>query len=669
MYKKALHSFFLRVHPDFFGAHPNWRRTNEVSIASLNEVLEWAKSFKAGRLSPPPSKKFTLEFYRKTDSDEQTSTFATQISATFELPSSFQPLDSNKGAAERAVNKFLRELLRKARCLDDEEAMVSQAQDETQAREEKRFHAHRKPSSAEKTKTLLDEAAESLISEWGPKNAPDLDDLMLHDQILFSRDLSPTQCAAALQQLQQLLPSMSYDRWHHMPLIIGEEFGVSEVVMGSLTIPWNFTLNRFLSFLNANEDLLEKGRQTLMNRAKRIEGLISSLCRQLELDDVLLTNVKSADAVKTLQLIHDLVPDFQLANVKGVSLEIADIQQCAHRANGVVLIGINQTEASLREFLRVMQPRMAALQEVYRDAKRMIDSTLWHLKKFREIINPAVIDSFPDSVPYYHRLQWAKELVRLAPQIARWDWSDFTFALGPLDIDWDNCTVTLPHNFDATSFARYVGEMHEQSKKQEREKLSEGEQLRLQFEAKKTAQELQDELARSEEKTVETASEAYLHPAGKPRTAFFEVAETGRPSRVANDAVAREGAFRSEYLAPSKLSENGLRTERPLHHQVHFDTEEDARDQLEWEGFYQDPYTALEPDSAYDDVMMTYLRTNRKLRESTIKKYVAELKEHSSKAFRHKLGDITGINDPDKKPKGAPVLVKGTYLGERGASQ
>lgn len=160
MYKKALNAFFLKVHPDFFHHNHEQQVINENAVAQLNELLSWAKEYKKGILKSPPSTSITFTFYQRThdndgddgedinssksnmknEMDDRTygssnakisryrhthaSSFASSnlanvaLQSTFQLPSSFVATDGNRGMVERAVNKFLRDLLRRANCLD-----------------------------------------------------------------------------------------------------------------------------------------------------------------------------------------------------------------------------------------------------------------------------------------------------------------------------------------------------------------------------------------------------------------------------------------------------------------------------------------------------------------------------------------------------------------------
>ena len=642
MYKKALHSFFLKVHPDFFGAHPQQQRTNEASIAALNELLDWAKAFKAGRYAAPPTREMSVDFFRKPENGE---VVVQQVQARFELPKNFAAVESSKGTAERAVNRFLRELLRKAKCLDESEVHVSQAQDETQRREER---ATNRPNSKRKqVRTLMDEAAESIESEWSPtRQAPTMDELIENDQIIFDSELSPVQCGKALATLQANLEKLSYDRWHHVPIVISKAFKVDGDIPGSITIPWDFDVMRFRHFLNASGDRIHEARQAVMDLAKKVEGLITNICAQLNADDVLLTNVTNRRAVATLEKVLEFAPMFIQHDVTGVTIEIADADKCAHRANGVVIVKAGVTDDELTKFLRTMKPRMAALRQVYADAKNMIDSTLWHLKKFREMVKPAAIDPFSDNQSYYHRLVWAKEMTVLAPMIVKWDWSEFSFGLGPLEIDWDNKTILLPYNFDAASFMRYVEEIHEGVKREEREKLAKDEVDRLMLETKRSAQEIQGMTKMSGE----------VPPVPSTSAAKQEYAPDGTPQSTPSY---------DQYMTSSPTGNDHLEVERPLSHQVHFQSEEEAADQLEWEGFYRGGYETMVPDSDIDDVCINFLHTNRWQREAAVKKMMEEMegKYGRSREFRSKLGDKLGLNDPTELPKGFPIHNKGTFTG------
>lgn len=290
MYKKALSSFFLKVHPDFFHFNPQYQRINETAVAQLNELLGWAKEFKKGAFRPPPAQKIDFTFYRRVEDDEERRGMTGEVGSAssttvkpmlslgprgtseeevvlklhsrFELPANFKPQEGTRGVVERSVNKFLRDLLRRAECLDAITESISVSEDKTAERlEERPLRRRPRPTTTLPRKsslssvrgkggkpmqegeenarmgprTLLDEAVDSLQTSplsWSfspfvlPK-PPTLDELISADQIFFSTSLSPLQCASALYTLREHLPALEYHQWESMPVVIGHRFEVT----------------------------------------------------------------------------------------------------------------------------------------------------------------------------------------------------------------------------------------------------------------------------------------------------------------------------------------------------------------------------------------------------------------------------------------------------------
>ena len=642
MYKKALHSFILKVHPDFYQSQPAWQRINEVSIATLNELLDWAKNFKNGVLSPPPSKRIEFEFkQRPSEGHSQT----VSIKGIFELPGDFQANVHSRGIAERSVNKFLRNLLRDAGCLTDNEGNISRAQDQTLIHEENRQHATRpvkvRRRARKGPRTLLDEAADTMNSSSWTTGAsltftPSLEDLLLHDMIYIDRDLTPKETSLALSNIQSQLNYMSFQRWAHAPLIISRSYSAQCQIPGAISIPYNFTAQQFITFLNRNDAIISSERSKIEHLANEVEGLITAICGVCSLDDVLLTNVRHTEALSTLKTLYNNTSLLLQWGMTHVSFEIANVPSGRYRANGVVIFpSRGLTDSTLSSFCKSLKSKMEALKHIYSEAKRMIDSILWHTQQFKDIVQPMAVEAFQDSVPYYHRLAWAKELHLLAPKIVEWDWSEFTFALGPLELNWESQLIVLPHNFDADSVARCIKNVSHEAIIEKQKELADDEQIRK---------------ANQEKSLVSRDQEQLLFP----------VKDNSGPSDKGAYSMDSETKDRlSQYQRPESMKDqqsgeglHPLTIERPLHHQVHFHTEEDANEQMEWEGLQQSPYTSIVNEADMDDIAINYMRTNRWVREEAVKKMVQELnKNHSTNMrTRGKMGDILGLNNPNIVP-------------------
>ena len=648
MYKKALHAFFLKVHPDFFAGNKQVQRANEVSIAQLNELLQWAKEFKNGALRGPPSTSITLSFYRKPE-DEKPSRKMNEgiVTSKFELPGTFVPNEAHRGVAERAVNKFLRDLLRRAECIDTTTEGISAAEDATAERHEAKPMRPRniKVRTMKKVRSLLDEAADSLNDQWNIAAVPTLDELMDAEQVFFSRALSPLQSAHAMQTLKSSLGEMHYERWTGMPLLVSDRFGVGDF-SGCLTVPWDFSLDRFLAFLRNNEPEIVASRQKIESMAKEVEVLISDVCNQLDLSDIIIS-VTHADALHCLRFLHRNVDQLAAHNIRGVALEIST--KFATRDNGVVIVDCALEDATFLQWLQKLAPLMDKQRYLFSQATQLLESTMWHLKEFRSMVEPKGIDAFENELSYTQRLQWAKEMFRIGSNLSQWDWSDVTFSIGPVHISWDDGIVTLPHNFDGDNFLRYIEQIHQDAKAKTREELlkeSAMERLRL------------DETRRSE-----TLNNVVTDT----------VAENNDMDAAARrrSQLAQEKPELEEYLSADPAGKESLSVERPLQHRVSFQSDEEAEDQLQWEGRLSSPYVPHIPQGDIDDIRTLYYKTNRSFREAAAKKVVDELKSKygaggRSNRFRHlKMGDMLGLNDPRIKAQGFPILAKGTDPGDK----
>ena len=265
------------------------------------------------------------------------------------------------------------------------------------------------------------------------------------------------------------------------------------------------------------------------------------------------------------------------------------------------------------------------------------------------MVEPKGIDAFENELSYTQRLQWAKEMFRIGSNLSQWDWSDVTFSIGPVHISWDDGIVTLPHNFDGDNFLRYIEQIHQDAKAKTREELlkeSAMERLRL------------DETRRSEtlnNVVTDTVAEKNDMDAAARR----------------RSQLAQEKPELEEYLSADPAGKESLSVERPLQHRVSFQSDEEAEDQLQWEGRLSSPYVPHIPQGDIDDIRTLYYKTNRSFREAAAKKVVDELKSKygaggRSNRFRHlKMGDMLGLNDPRIKAQGFPILAKGTDPGDK----
>ncbi|KPA74195.1 putative mitochondrial hypothetical protein [Leptomonas pyrrhocoris] len=707
MYKKALNAFFLKVHPDFFHHDVQQQTVNQNAVAQLNELLAWAREFKQGTLRPPPATTIAFTFYRRVDdadgkrdssfagairsgTDEegvastgaegrpQESSFAKRgflspeggqtalISSTFELPQGFVASEPNRGLVERSVNKFLRDLLRRAECIDSVTESLSVAEDDAAARREAKPLRRRpdprlknKKGSPSASKTLLDEASEAINTQWTLTSVPTIEELMDADHILLSKTLSPLQCSAALLTLRSYLGELHYEQWESMPLIIDDHWDIGVDITGGLTVPWDFTPIQFVSFLHQNADAVAKCRTAATAFATEVEQLITELCTALELDDVLVS-CSHKEAVATLRLLHrnkELLHGYGLTNL---TLELG--MRHATRANGVVVINVAmQTTQELREWLQALSGKLDLQRKLYRVSKQMLETTMWHLKEFRDMVEPGGVDAFVNNdCTYAERLTWAKELFRVGPALAHWDWQEFTFLLGPeLEVDWSRKQLLLPPNFDGDALVRYVEEVQQGAKEKEKEALLKASAMR-----RLTEEELRERAHAEDLQLSDDAGDASDAQFRQQMREDDPLVPGVQPmSEAMRNLYKQSSPHMEEYMSSSDNKVDPLSVERPLSHAVTFNSDTEAEEQLKWEGFYQDPYVDQMPTGDLDDLDHTYRLTNRWHREAAAKKLLEELQSTYGKKSRRfdyqKMGDVLEINNARVQPKGFPVLTRG----------
>ncbi|EPY39256.1 hypothetical protein AGDE_04672 [Angomonas deanei] len=673
MYKKALNSFFLKVHPDFFQHSAEQQQVNEGAVAQLNEILSWAKEFKTGVRRPPPANRIDFTFYKR-GNDDSNDNFrsADKITSTFELPAGFSASEANQGMAERSVNKFLRDLLRRADCLDSVAESMSAAEDATAARLEAKPLRKRPQRGSDKTKqkkkeeesaasSLLDDAVEAIHTRWTLTPAPTVEELIESDLILFDKDvLSPLQSSAALYTLKSSLGEMQYDRWESMPLVISDHFAIGETLTGSLTIPYDFTPIQFIQFLQFNAEKVDACRQEATQFANKLEVLIAELCNHLKLDDILIS-CSHREALTCLTLLHRYKEILFGYGVTELTLEIGT--RHATRANGVLIIDYRtHTYEALEQWLRAVQPKLEVQKKLYDLSKKMLEATTWHLKEFRAVVQPAGIECFHNNdYTYAQRLAWAKELFRISPSLAQWDWSEFQFELSPLlEINWEGRQMCLPYNFDGDALIHYITDIQKNAKTTAREAL--------------LAESAMKDLALEQDKAREHARQLQLEEDG-----FTEDPPVLSPEGTAEREDRLRQLYRKtnpnleEYLSsanqPDRTTYHNepLKMERPLSHAVTFNSDEEADEQLRWEGFYQSPFVDQVPTGDLDDMDHTFQLSNRWHREAAAKKLLEELQSTYGKKSRKfdykKMGDVLEINNVNVQPKGFPVLNRGLRSG------
>jgi hypothetical protein len=499
---------------------------------------------------------------------------------------------------------------------------------------------------------------------------------------------------------------MRYEEWQYVPVVfthLPHCYQAGKDVAGTMTIPWDFELGAFLAFLRRDGVKLREAREHLEQTAQRVELLVADLCRAMDLDDVLIT-CPHRDALPFLEGV--LLPNAERLHMMGigggVTLEIAD--RFARRDNGVVVLDcaasaervVEVAERSFRGLMPELRLRSAT-------AKRMLADIQMHRDRFVEDTRAGGVDCETSARPYAERLAFVKELCRIGPQLAQYDWGDMTFALGPLGLDWAGRVLSLPADFDGAALVRYVEGLQQERQRAEEERGAEYEALRKHSEAMQgsiVGQYTADvagnpKIAASSSSSNNGVEDGVDAPEGKASSKQdgSSNSDDGQQQQQQQQQAQQQQRFRhpaaswrDEYLVGSgdsaerggpayrsshhRADENReLHTERPLHHDLRaLENEQDAAEQLQWEGFYNDATVVQAPQREADEMATAFMHSNRKHRQEAVERMVRQLDEKyglSTNRFRKTtLGDKLGINDPRKAAQRYPAVARGSYPGD-----
>lgn len=90
------------------------------------------------------------------------------------------------------------------------------------------------------------------------------------------------------------------------------------------------------------------------------------------------------------------------------------------------------------------------------------------------------------------KLQWMREMYSISGMLSRYDWGEYTFILGELDLDWEEGVLSLPPEFHGANFAQTVQMLHEEDMQAVSEREPTGkEEMLLELEARRIRSELQ----------------------------------------------------------------------------------------------------------------------------------------------------------------------------------
>eukprot|EP01063_Lacrimia_lanifica_P025240 TRINITY_DN3301_c0_g2_i1.p1 TRINITY_DN3301_c0_g2~~TRINITY_DN3301_c0_g2_i1.p1 ORF type:complete len:675 (+),score=245.98 TRINITY_DN3301_c0_g2_i1:94-2118(+) len=352
--------------------------------------------------------------------------------------------------------------------------------------------------SAQRPKAVLgglaDDFNEMMKDMWRPENVPDITELISTDQIHYSQSLSPVDCARAVETLRDNLSSMRYDKWYFVPLYITDRFGVESDMDGFLSVPYWFEVVDFLQFLHDNEDRIRAVQDRAFSGAKALESLVNAARESTGMVDVVL-RCAHTQAEAALRVLIECGPELQRRGLKDLVLEVIEEGwQYGARESGVLQIPVDVERDGLLEFAEYMNTNdyLPQLKEAYEGTVKKLSELDRLMSVCYEVIGPQIIDVEGSDAPLEQKVQFITELYGISGELSKYDWGGYTFALGPLDLDWDTCVLTLPHNFHGPNFARTVHMLHEEDQKVagDAEDTPSEEQVSLDLEARRIKQEL-----------------------------------------------------------------------------------------------------------------------------------------------------------------------------------
>ena len=456
-----------------------------------------------------------------------------------------------------------------------------------------------------------------------------------------------------MSTLRNHLPNLQYRLWYEVPVLISKAYGIGNELSGAISLPWDFSPEEFLKkIIHQRSVEIQNEKKKFLKLGQNIEQEITFICHSCDLDDVIIS-CPHAHCEEALRVLKQSIGALQLAGVHDLSIEISDF--FGFRKNGVVIIPATVTPLTLQTFLECGHKEniFSRCRGVYSLSKSMLEQADHHLKEFRSTVKPVSVDAYSTNCTYNERLHWARELRSIAGKLARFDWSEFTFILGPLEINWKKKLMVLPWNFDAIRFINYVEKVHAQAKEKLWDRLVE--------------KEGEHKLAADSEIMKRDTEHEEFQP-------FYDASV--KSSRPQGDAkpISRPGFLQpyhgnvqdhiSQQYVVSKGPSDMLHTESPIFPRTTFESDIDVAEHLDWEGFHRDP-RKMETESlqTQEDQERAFYALHKGRRE----KIMRELMESQRDSRRGKknpenqtYGDYVGITDSKQKVTGMNVIPRGT---------
>ncbi|KAJ9456728.1 hypothetical protein DIPPA_17834 [Diplonema papillatum] len=324
----------------------------------------------------------------------------------------------------------------------------------------------------QKPKAVLGHLAEDfndmMKKFWRPEDVPDITELITSDLIHYDQKLSPVDCAKAVDTLRENLGSLRYDKWYFVPLYVTDRYGVETDLDGFVSIPYWFTPEDFLKFVDGHEASIRDIQDRSFSDARDLEAAVKRARDVVPLSDLVIRCSHGAvrSAVDRLAACAPLLQEHRCTDVV---LEIIDEGfQYGARETGVLQLPSDFTEDGLKQFLEwlVAGDHLQMVKEAYQTTITKLGELDRLLRVCYEVIGARIIDVESEEADIDEKTMFIRELYSISGELSKYDWSDYSFILGPLELDWGEGVISLPPNFHGQNFARTVHMLHEEDQAQ-----------------------------------------------------------------------------------------------------------------------------------------------------------------------------------------------------------
>eukprot|EP01060_Flectonema_neradi_P030174 TRINITY_DN4319_c1_g1_i1.p1 TRINITY_DN4319_c1_g1~~TRINITY_DN4319_c1_g1_i1.p1 ORF type:complete len:669 (+),score=109.02 TRINITY_DN4319_c1_g1_i1:149-2008(+) len=495
-------------------------------MQGLNEILAWEKNLRKGNIQGPPPTTRTVKFYTKeedtviecnfvppkdpespAEGSSSVNQFLNQLLTKAEVlsPEEQQDLDKVNSKLEewRNISKTVSKT-ETTRSIDDKEWAESRREQqlhekfrpmgdfgaafdaqgmevphgaheaaeipspmdgdklEVPLQPIKRIH---KVKTNQSVLTSLADEFDSLMKDyWKPEHVPDIAGLIASDLIHYDKELSPVDCAKAIDTLGANLSLLRYDKWYFIPLYVTSRFGIGVDLPGFLSIPYWFQPDEFIKYILAHEDELSQLQESAHQSARELEEQILTAKESAGLVDVIL-RCDHEDGRKAVEVLIKNASVLKSHGVTKLCVEITDPGLAyGSRESGVLQLPADVTDSGLLEFCEYLnqENRLESVRQLYNQSIETLSECDRLMSVCYEVISPYLIDIESSNATPEEKLSFVKELYSISGELSRYDWSAYTLVLGDLDLDWAGGVLSLPFNFHGANLAKTIHMLHEE---------------------------------------------------------------------------------------------------------------------------------------------------------------------------------------------------------------